>query len=408
MIFFISQFLLWYPIIMSIIWITGGLVFFLRKETIPPLPLYETPLVSILVPCFNEGTTIQETIEYLTKQNYDNYEIIVINDGSTDYTVSVVKKLMKTIPYLRCVNVKKNLGKANALYMGLLASKGEYLVCVDADALLDPNALRYMIPHFLTQNNGDNIGAVTGNPRVRNRSNLLSKIQISEYSSIVGMIKRTQSIYGRIMTVSGVVVTFRKKALLDCGLWDRDMITEDIAVTWKLHKKFWGIEYEPRAICWMLVPETLHGLWKQRVRWAQGGLEVALKHTDIFLNWKYKRLYPIFFEQMLSITWSILWLLITICILVNISVHLDFLKWFTLSSLLLSIICMFQFAIAMVLDAKYDSNLYKEYAWSAWYPICYWYINVFILIVAILKVLTTKKGTFARWESPDRGLQNKI
>lgn len=81
-----------------------------------------------------------------------------------------------------------------------------------------------------------------------------------EYASIIGLIKRSQRILGKVMTVSGVIFAFRKRALLDCGLWDKDLITDDIGVTWKLQRRFWDVRYEPRALCWMLVPETLKGL----------------------------------------------------------------------------------------------------------------------------------------------------
>ncbi|WP_331280387.1 hypothetical protein [Bacillus sp. UNC322MFChir4.1] len=68
-------------------------------------------------------------------------------------------------------------------------------------------------------------------------------------------------------------------------------------------------------------------------------------------------------------------------------------------------ICVFQFFIAIMIDKKYDVNLIKEYLWAAWYPICYWYINVFVIIMAIVKALTNRKGKFVVWESPDRCLQ---
>ncbi|MEK1828459.1 glycosyltransferase family 2 protein [Priestia megaterium] len=163
------------------------------------------------------------------------------------------------------------------------------------------------------------MGAVTGNPRIRNRNTLLSRIQLVEYSSIIGSIKRTQRILGKIMTVSGVVVAFRKKALVDVGLWDRDMITEDIAVSWKLQQRFWDIRYEPRALCWMLVPETLKGIWNQRVRWAQGGQEVMLRHWKVLLKWKQRRIWVVYLEQWISTLWSFAWLFVTIMLLVTAS-----------------------------------------------------------------------------------------
>ena len=97
------------------------------------------------------------------------------------------------------------------------------------------------------------VGAVTGNPRIRNRSTLLGKLQVGEFSSIIGMIKRAQRIYGRVFTVSGVVVAFRKSALQRIGYWNCDMATEDIDVSWRLQLDHWDVRYEPNALCWILM-----------------------------------------------------------------------------------------------------------------------------------------------------------
>ena len=96
---------------------------------------------------------------------------------------------------------------------------------------------------------------------------MLEKIQVAEYSSIIGLIKRSQRILGKVFTVSGAIVAFRKCAVFDVGLWDADMITDDINITWKLEKRFWDIRYETQALCWTMVPHSLKNLWKQRLRW---------------------------------------------------------------------------------------------------------------------------------------------
>lgn len=405
---FFSGYLFWYPVIMSLFWITGSLLFYFRRERKEPFPLKESPLVSILVPCYNEEETVRETIAHLLNLNYLNYEIIMINDGSTDGTAVVAKELALKHKNVRFIDLQKNSGKANALHLGLLASRGEFLVCIDSDALLDKNALLYMIPHFTTEHNGERVGAVTGNPRVRNRSSLLARMQLVEYASIIGSIKRTQRVLGKIMTVSGVIVAFRKKALMDVGLWDRDMITEDIAVTWKLQKRFWDVRYEPNAICWMLVPETIRGIWNQRVRWAQGGVEVLLRHWDIFLDWRQRRLYLIYVEQLCSILWSVLWVIFTFLVLFNTAVTANIFNLFTLFSCILSVICILQFFISIALDSKYDKEMKKYYFWAAWYPVLYWYMNTLVVVRAIPKAIFRKKGTFAIWESPDRGVKGNM
>jgi biofilm PGA synthesis N-glycosyltransferase PgaC len=284
---FLIAFLFYYPLIMGITWSIGGLIYYIRRERNIRSHNFiytDAPFVSILIPAYNESETIGETIRYTTSIDYPNYEVIVINDGSSDNTKSILQDALKKYSNLRIVNVAQNKGKANALKQGLLVSKGEIIVTIDSDAILDKDALHYIVPHFISPNNSERVGAVTGNPRIRNRTSLLAKIQLTEYASIIGLIKRTQRIFGKVMTVSGVIAAFRKKALLDAEMWDNDLITDDIGVTWKLQRRFWDVRYEPRALCWMLVPETLTGIWKQRIRWTQGGIEVLLRHWDIFLD----------------------------------------------------------------------------------------------------------------------------
>ena len=150
-----------------------------------------------------------------------------------------------------------------ALRMGAMATESEFLVCIDGDALLDKHATTWLMHHMVS---GPRVGAVTGNPRIRTRSTLLGRVQVGEFSSIIGLIKRAQRIYGRIYTVSGVVAAFRKTALQRCGYWGINMVTEDIDVSWNLQLNYWDIRYEPNALCWILMPETTKGLWTQRLR----------------------------------------------------------------------------------------------------------------------------------------------
>lgn len=144
----IEEFVFWYPAIMAVTWMVGAVIFYLCNERKGTLHLYETPMVSILVPCFNESDTIEKTLKELSKIQYPNYEIIVINDGSSDNTSEVVTSLLPKYEKARFIDLKENNGKANALYLGLLASRGEILMGVDSDAYLMPDALNYIVPHF--------------------------------------------------------------------------------------------------------------------------------------------------------------------------------------------------------------------------------------------------------------------
>lgn len=390
---------------MGLLWVVGAVIYYFRIERKDPLPLLSTPMVSILVPAYNESDNLMEVVKNLNELDYPNYEILIINDGSKDDTAKYAKLLTKKYEKVRCVDLKENCGKANALYLGFMASKGEYLVCVDGDSYLDKQCIRHLMSHFLNPNNGERVGAVTGNPRVRNRSSLFAKIQLCEYASIISLIKRTQRIWGKVMTVSGVVVAYRKQALLDCGLWDRDMITEDIAVTWKLERNFWDVRYEPNALCWMLVPETLKGLVKQRKRWAQGGQEVMFRHAGIFKSWRRRRLYPIYIEQVMSLVWIVLWLLLTLTEIFKLFYNVGSYMPYLWKSQYLSVICMLQFVVALSLERKYDKGIFKYIIAAAWYPTVYWIVSGVVALMALPSTLKRKKKKLATWSSPDRGIE---
>ena len=399
----IVEFVYWYPALMAMMWIIGAIIFYCHNEKRDALPLKETPMVSILMPAHNESDILYNVVKEMTQLNYPNYELILINDGSSDDTGDVLRNIVGMYENVRVIDLEPNCGKANALYLGAIASKGEILVGVDADSYLDKNALRYLVSHFINKQNGERVGAVTGNPRVRNRGTLLGKIQLCEYASIISLIKRTQRILGKVMTVSGVCVAYRKKALLECGFWDRDMMTEDIAVTWKLEKNFWDVRYEPRALCWMLVPETIKGLWRQRKRWAEGGLEVIFRHGDIFTSWRRRRMFPIYIEQVCSFFWSVCWLILTLILLIMEFTGKTVFTEYLWKSQFLSFVCLLQFAVAISLESHYDKQILKS-TWSViWYPLIYWYVNVFITLAALFKAILPKKK-LATWKSPDRGI----
>src|SRR5690606_2278765 len=133
-------------------------------------------------------------------------------------------------PKLQVVHQSRNEGKAIGLTTAAQLTDAEFLLCIDGDSMPHPDAINYMLPHFLRHSR---IGAVTGNPRIRNRSSMLGRMQVGEFSSIIGLIKRTQQLYGRLMTVSGVMAMCRMRAFADSGYWSSDMMTEDIDESWK-------------------------------------------------------------------------------------------------------------------------------------------------------------------------------
>ena len=114
----------WYPVIMGMLWIVGGIIYYFRLERKEPLPLPSTPMVSVLVPAFNESANLLEVVKRLNEMNYPNYEILIINDGSSDDTALYAKALAEKYDRVRCIDLQENCGKANALYLGFMASQG--------------------------------------------------------------------------------------------------------------------------------------------------------------------------------------------------------------------------------------------------------------------------------------------
>lgn len=408
------NFVFFYPLVMSVVWMAGGLYFWWqwerhwswRPQAGPTLA--NEPLVSILIPCFNEQENGEQAIVAALSQDYANLEVIAINDGSSDQTGAMLDRLTATYPELRVLHLAQNQGKAMALRMGAMAARSDYLVCIDGDARLDPDAVRYLVAPLIEHNR---VGAVTGNPRIRTRSTLIGRIQVGEFSSIIGLIKRTQRVWGRVFTVSGVCAAFRRDALDQVGYWSLDMITEDIDITWKLQRTHWRVFYEPRALCWILMPETLRGLWKQRLRWAQGGAEVLLKNLPSIWHKEHWRLWPLVIEYCLSVGWAfslaftlLLWLTGLFTPLPE-TMQVSLLLPPAFTGLVLAMTCLFQFVLSLQIDRRYEPGLARSLFWIIWYPFVFWMINLATSLVSFPKVMLRIRRQRARWTSPDRGIK---
>jgi biofilm PGA synthesis N-glycosyltransferase PgaC len=407
-----SNFCFGYPFAMTWYWITGGLLFgFFRERHDPPsadpplLPRY--PGVSILIPCHNEENHIEETLAALEILEYPDYEIIVINDGSKDGTGPLLNRLASGSPRVRVVHLSSNQGKSTALNAGALAARHEYLVCIDSDALLDRHALTWFMFSFLAD---EELGALTGNPRIRNRGSLLGQIQVGEFSSIVGLIKRAQSIYGRLFTISGVICAFRKRALQDAGWWTRETITDDVDATWKIQLAGWRVSFASSALCWILMPETLKGLWHQRLRWSQGGTRTLIESTGTMFRRRQWRMVPIWLNY-----WAgILWAYVMIGGLFIRGVHwmapalTAGLEGFTLfpqwSGMLLVITYLFQAAVSLALDKRFEADMVDQLFWQIWYPLAYWMLQTWTAVVGLPKALRRPSKRRGVWVSPDRGI----
>ncbi|MGB6007135.1 poly-beta-1,6-N-acetyl-D-glucosamine synthase [Castellaniella sp.] len=411
----ILDFVFFYPLFMSGLWMLGGLYFWAHWERHwswspddPPPELPGNPMISILIPCHNEAEHGADAILAALDQRYLRTEVIAINDGSNDGTEALLDGLAAVHDRLRVIHLAQNQGKAMALRMGALAARSDYLVCIDGDALLNRDAASYLVAPLIRH---PRVGAVTGNPRIRTRSTLIGRIQVGEFSSIVGLIKRTQRVYGQVFTVSGVIAAFRRSALDRVGYWSLDMSTEDIDISWKLQRDHWSIFFEPRALCWILMPETLRGLWQQRLRWARGGAEVFIKNIPNIWSWHHRRLWPMVLEYGVSTIWAFALVLSIALWAAGLFIHLpEHIRVETLAppaftGLVLATACLLQFGLSVFIDRRYEPGLMRTLYWVIWYPLAYWAIGLLTTLCAFPKVMLKRHHHRARWNSPDRGIK---
>jgi len=406
-------FVFWYPLLMSLAWMAGAALFWWGQER--PEPAWDrpralpgSPPVSVLIPCFNEEENAEETVTHALALDYSEFEVIAINDGSGDGTGAVLDRLAAAHSRLRVVHLAENQGKALALRAGALLARHDLLVCIDGDALLDRHAAHWLVRHFVEH---PDVAAVTGNPRIRNRSTLLGRVQVGEFSCIVGTIKRAQRIFGRIFTVSGVITAFRRSAVHQVDYWSTDVLTEDIDITWKLYRAGWDVRFEPRALTWILMPETLRGLWKQRLRWAMGGAQVLLKNLDAWFHPAQRLLWPLLVETIVSVAWSYGMLLLALVWVAGLALPEGAVP--ALGSpllphsggVLLGAVCLLQFGFSTWMDARYDRGLARNLFWMIWYPVAFWMIACATTVVAYPRALARRRSARARWVSPDRGIR---
>jgi len=375
-----------YPVITSLIWMATAFVYYVRRdlrEPEPPISDDKLPFVSILLPAYCEEEVIGNSIRGMLNLDYPHFEVIVINDGSPDGTAARVRPFLRD-SRVRLLNKITNEGKAMALNDAIPCAQGELLLIMDADAVPDPQLLRVMVPHFRYPR----VGAVAGNPRVSNITNLLTRLQAVEFSSVIGLMRRAQRIWGRVMCISGVVGMFRKSAVIDVGLYTPGMATEDIDLTWKLQRRFYDVRYEGRALVWMIVPDTVGVWWSQRKRWALGLGQILRRHASIFLDWRLRRMFPLFVESALSYVWSLTFLSVTVFWLVCYSFGSPPKGGSPVPNLwgmLLFTFCLLQLACGTWIDAKYDPAIKRHFPASILYPSFYW-----VLLATTAFVYTTR------------------
>ena len=257
------------------------------KET-PLVDETELPFCSVIVPAYNEGKGVFAALESICQNGYpDNrLEIIALNDGSIDDTLKWMNMAAEKHPHLiRVIDLKKNRGKRFALYQGIYAAKGGFIITIDSDSMLDKDALKYMIAPLVRN---ENVAAVSGNVKVANIANgIMPPMLDACFTFAFDFIRSGQSVFNRVFCTPGALSAYRKAALmpvLDEWLNQTFMgrpagIGEDRALTNLLLREEHDIVMQRSAAIYTNVPETYQGLCKMLLRWERSNIR---ENFDMF------------------------------------------------------------------------------------------------------------------------------
>jgi len=230
-----------------------------------------TDPVSVIVPAYNEQTTIGPAVRSLALSAHAGVEVVVVDDASTDRTAEVVDDL--ELGNVRIVRVPPG-GKAVALNAGVALARHDLIVMVDADTVVEPDSIHRLVQPFADPS----VGAVAGNVKVGNRRGILGRWQHIEYVIGFSLDRRLYDTFGCIPTIPGALGAFRRDALRDAGGLAVDTIAEDTDLTMAIHRAGWRVVYEETARAFTEAPATMAQLWKQRYRWSYGTMQAMWKH----------------------------------------------------------------------------------------------------------------------------------
>lgn len=243
------------------------------------------PFVSVVIAAYNEERVIVKTISSILKSDYDNLEIIIVNDGSKDNTSGVITEAFEKDARVRLIN-KENGGKSTAVNVGFKAAKGELVVCLDADTIIGKEAISLLTRHFIDEK----VAAVSGNVKVGNVHNLLTLWQHVEYITGFNLERRAFAHLNCITVVPGAIGAWRKTAVEQAGYFHENTLAEDTDITLKLLRQGYTISYEEHAYAYTESPGDLKSLLKQRYRWAYGTLQCLWKHREALFSSEHKTL----------------------------------------------------------------------------------------------------------------------
>jgi biofilm PGA synthesis N-glycosyltransferase PgaC len=268
--------------------VPAALVFEARRRRDDPGPagcgpmFPEAPLVSVVVPAYEESVVIENCVRSVLRSEHPALEVVCVDDGSSDDTFERMQRLAAAHPQVRAIR-QENAGKGAALNTGIAAARGDVLVLVDADGLFRPDTVTRLLRGFRDAR----VGSVCGNDRPVNLDRVQTRL-LSLISHVgTGLMRRALDVLGCLPVVSGNIGAFRREVLERVGPLHTDTLGEDLELTWRVHREGYRVTFAPDALVYAESPSTVRGLWRQRVRWARGLLQVTALHRSMVGNPRY-------------------------------------------------------------------------------------------------------------------------
>ena len=228
--------------------------------------------ITILIAAHNEEDKIFQTLKYIDQQDYHGrMKVLVIDNCSEDQTVQETIKAQKELDIEIELLHEETPGKFHALNKALTVVTTPYVITIDADTLLHPSSIRYLVARM--NSSPKEVCAVAGSVLAKNsRENIWTKMQEWDYFLGIASIKRLQGLYQGTLVAQGAYSLYKTECIKEVGGWP-DAIGEDIVLTWRLLEKEWKVYFEPLAVSFTEVPSTLKHFVRQRARWARGMIE---------------------------------------------------------------------------------------------------------------------------------------
>ncbi|WP_427019311.1 glycosyltransferase (plasmid) [Pseudarthrobacter sp. P1] len=364
------------------------------RRTQAPTLLGERPFVSIIVPGYNESAVIANCVEAIALTRYDRYEVLLIDDGSTDDTAALMAGLARRDPRFHFYS-QTNAGKGAALNLGIRHASGDVLMFVDADGIFSDRTVEQMLEGF----RDERTGAVCGDDRPVNLNRVQTRMLAFISHVGTGMVRRALTLIGCLPIVSGNIGAFRASVMAEIGVFREDTVGEDLELTWRVQKARYKVAFAPRALVYAESPSTIGGLWRQRTRWARGLLQTMRIHKGMIGNPRYGRFgFYLLFNTLTMVILPVLQVAVLLDLAFLLAMGrtpfgqdaLAVLGWFGLGvTLVLSV-----FAIAMN---------------RAWRDLCHvWalplipFYSVFAGFTMIAALLQEAKGSEAKWNKGTR------